>query len=176
MRYDHAIVIFPALFALVLLLVGYAANSEARWAAECRAVHGQPVVENGIRACQSRKGQAAMKTADLEGPYLDAAVAMAERLGTVSLKMMPFHVHEALRAVYVDDKGVEQLVPGYSTDWRSGGYIMERERIGPIWSGSGWLWSAMDSVRIAQGPTMLLCAMRAFVASKLGDEVDIPTC
>jgi hypothetical protein len=130
------------------------------------------------------------RTADLSGPHLDAAVAMAEGLGAVSIKPMPFHVHEALRAVYVDDKGVEQLVPGYSTDWKYGGSIIERERIMLIAHKGGWSASVGEvgdyvDTRLPldqrysdwpgmSGPTPLIAICRAYVASRLGDEVELP--
>jgi hypothetical protein len=114
------------------------------------------------------------KTADLSGPYLDAAVAMAERLGNVSVQLRPFMIDPkgALRAIYVDDDGREQFVPGYSTDWGSGGYIIERERIDLNTTVDGW--EAFDSIEAKYaGPTPLIAAMRAWVQSKLGDEVEI---
>ena len=68
-------------------------------------------------------------------------------------------------------------VPRYSTDWAQGGPIIEREGISldqyhdfPNWAAScppesGFNWF---------GPTPLIAAMRCYVASKLGDEVDVP--
>jgi hypothetical protein len=143
------------------------------------------------------------KTADLSGPYLDAAVAMAERLGNVSVQLRPFMIDPkgALRAVYVDDDGREQFVPGYSTDWGSGGYIIEREHISAYWRDGifadgqpfgdacwvagmnmqteleGFTGEERAIVRLDNrmpGPAPLIAAMRAFVASRLGDDVDIP--
>lgn len=61
-----------------------------------------------------------------------------------------------------------------STDWAQGGPIIEREGIAirPFKDGGEWL----AKLRIHQhdGPTPLVAAMRCFVASRLGDEVDIP--
>lgn len=76
----------------------------------------------------------------------------------------------------------------YSSDWAQGGPIIERERIkvapnlGGSWHGqmrhenkhplvnkpvlAGWTNK--------HGPSPLIAAMRCYVASKLGDEVDIP--
>jgi hypothetical protein len=69
--------------------------------------------------------------------------------------------------------------PGFkpSTDWAFGGPIIEREGINIIQSGS-WL-AEMDAdhsgaVISAEGPTPLIAAMRCYVASVLGDTVDIP--
>jgi len=67
----------------------------------------------------------------------------------------------------------------YSTDWRHGGPIIEREGIGVYqyrgaWSAhcplpNGGLHACMENQ-----PTPLIAAMRCYVASKLGEEVDIP--
>jgi hypothetical protein len=65
----------------------------------------------------------------------------------------------------------------FSTDWSQGGPIIEREGINIIQSGS-W-FAEMDAdhsggVIYAEGDTPLIAAMRCYVASKLGDEVEIP--
>ena len=75
----------------------------------------------------------------------------------------------------------------YSTDWSQGGPIIERERIcvAPMHgAGAGNLndWIAqrrvdgkdVDSLFCERGATALISAMRCYVASKLGDEVEIP--
>lgn len=75
-----------------------------------------------------------------------------------------------------------------STDWRDGGPIIERERIclsppehdtGENLEGDpGDMWWAQVQYRgdttkpQIYGPTPLVAAMRAYVASKFGDEVD----
>jgi hypothetical protein len=65
----------------------------------------------------------------------------------------------------------------YSTDWAQGGPIIEREKLAiePYQDG-GWIctsptdrWHGNKS-----GPTPLIAAMRCYVASKLGDTVDVP--
>jgi hypothetical protein len=74
----------------------------------------------------------------------------------------------------------------YSTDWSQGGPIIERENIAtglvPTEAGSPKDWCAY-SYRDAEfcreskrsyGPTPLIAAMRCYVASKLGDEVEVP--
>jgi hypothetical protein len=61
----------------------------------------------------------------------------------------------------------------YSTDWAHGGPIIEMERIELEWSGSEW-WARIKADDDFSGPTPLVAAMRCFVASRLGDEVDIP--
>ena len=66
-----------------------------------------------------------------------------------------------------------------STRWAQGGPIIELNEIGSfhyIHGFHGPTWSAsIGSGGFQQdGPTLLIAAMRCFVASKLGDEVDVP--
>ena len=70
----------------------------------------------------------------------------------------------------------------YTSNWAEGGPIIEREGIGfrrgySDESGfNGWVaqrW-AQDTTVFEEGPTPLIAAMRCYVASKLGDEVEIP--
>ena len=65
----------------------------------------------------------------------------------------------------------------YSTDWSQGGPIIEREKIGSLHEARG-VWSAStkweDPAKVFYGKTKLIAAMRCYVASKLGDEVEIP--
>lgn len=73
-----------------------------------------------------------------------------------------------------------------STDWSQGGPIIEREKIDLCWSPGRTACMATISVLWPKeldcglrcvsvvGPTPLIAAMRCFVASKLGDEVDVP--
>ena len=107
-----------------------------------------------------------MKTSELTGAQLDWAVAMAD----------------GVKIIVLDQQIVwpEDYTP--STDWAQGGPIIERERIAveflqwddidctlPIWT-SYKFGTDYDG----QGPTPLIAAMRCFVASKMGDEVEIP--
>lgn len=72
----------------------------------------------------------------------------------------------------------------YSTDWSQGGPIIEREEIGTQrrmpcmrgeeWEASGGVGAKGAGYSHAYGPTPLIAAMRCFVASRLGDEVDVP--
>jgi hypothetical protein len=63
-----------------------------------------------------------------------------------------------------------------STDWPQGGPIIDRENI--TWDGQAATICRHVNGKYPKwseyGPTPLIAAMRAFVASKLGDEVDIP--
>lgn len=66
----------------------------------------------------------------------------------------------------------------YSTDWAQGGPIIEREGISVNYANGQWeahTTTDQDTYdQIEYGPTPLIAAMRCYVASKLGDEVDIP--
>jgi hypothetical protein len=61
----------------------------------------------------------------------------------------------------------------YSTDWLQGGPIIEREKITPEWTGENWMAYIKHDDEFF-GPTPLIAAMRCYVASKLGDEVEVP--
>jgi len=64
-----------------------------------------------------------------------------------------------------------------STDWAQGGPIIKREKIGTLREARN-VWSAStkwdDPAKVFYGKTKLIAAMRCYVASKLGDEVEIP--
>ena len=62
------------------------------------------------------------------------------------------------------------IVP-YSTDWAHGGPVIEREGIAIYLYGDGE-WQAVLEKEY-EGPTPLIAAMRCYVASKLGDEVEV---
>jgi len=61
----------------------------------------------------------------------------------------------------------------YSTDWAHGGPIIEREiaRLEDLGDDG---WEACGYGFMATGPTPLIAAMRCYVASKMGDNIDIP--
>jgi hypothetical protein len=69
----------------------------------------------------------------------------------------------------------------YSTDWAIGGPIIEREKIrlncgDGTWGVAEGVWEAAHprNIYVSFGPTPLVAAMRCYVASVLGGEVDIP--
>ena len=76
--------------------------------------------------------------------------------------------------------GEEDYSP--STNWSQGGPIIEREKIQLEWDALFKCWTSRDmsngSVSFCGetfcGDTPLIAAMRCYVASKLGDEVEIP--
>jgi hypothetical protein len=63
-----------------------------------------------------------------------------------------------------------------STDWAQGGPILERERIATrFWRAEGvWEASIKGGFFESFGQSPLVAAMRCFVSSKLGDEVEVP--
>lgn len=105
-----------------------------------------------------------MKTSELQGAALDWAVAKAEGFE-------PFT--DGISWI-VDDSGTYKQLPKYSADWAQGGPIIERERI-ELRDYGGDQWAAYDHLHPVQtGPTPLIAAMRSYVASKLGDEIELP--
>lgn len=103
---------------------------------------------------------ARVRTEDLIGDALDWAVAKCEGVG--------------LEHGLTDDER-------YSTNWAHGGPIIERARIdvmAKVNAGSDYdEWAAITGIgarmRRRYGPTPLIAAMRCYVASKLGAEVEI---
>jgi hypothetical protein len=68
-----------------------------------------------------------------------------------------------------------QYVFSPSTDWAQGGPIIEREGIS--WhcgNKSSWHAYSYGSADNFSGQTPLIAAMRCYVASKLGDEIELP--
>ena len=107
-----------------------------------------------------------MKTSELTGAALDWAVAQCEGFKR--------EYWDDDRLCFTDDWGAD-FEP--SCDWLQGGAIIERERIS-LWA-RGDEWAAESFVPNHEGheetgTTPLVAAMRCYVASKLGDEVEIP--
>ena len=120
-----------------------------------------------------------VKTSELTGAALDWAVAKCEGIELES----GYGVQETsgyYNRLLVDgrmSKGQSMLVRYIpSTDWAQGGPIIEREAIETaIYSDQWQATMHLDNGSIYErGPTPLIAAMRCYVASKLGDEVDIP--
>ena len=62
----------------------------------------------------------------------------------------------------------------YSSDWACGGPILEREGISIYRMTSDWSAAYNPSGATQDGPTPLIAVMRCYVASKLGDTVEVP--
>ena len=101
-----------------------------------------------------------IKTADLTGPALDWAVAKCE--GGDLMNFIIQHQQRCYR---------------YSTDWSQGGPIIEREKMVLGYLNGLPCASTFEGhrhQRMEFGPTPLVAAMRCYVASKMGDEVEVP--
>ena len=123
-----------------------------------------------------------MKTSELTGAQLDWAVAQCE----------------GKRPSLFIFQQTGKLAPehNYSTNWAQAGPIIEREFIAVFsvetrpfsgqWAADKNKHRQIDSDEmgdklysfymgsLSYGPTPLIAAMRCYVASKLGDEVDVP--
>jgi hypothetical protein len=108
-----------------------------------------------------------IKTSELTGAALDWAVAKCEG------------------AINGDDLDIGFILEGGyspSTNWSQGGPIIEREEItiGCIEGPEELKWEAIKltkngrGVFCFKGPTPMIAAMRCYVASKLGGDVEIP--
>lgn len=119
-----------------------------------------------------------IKTSELIGPALDWAVEFIKG----NCKAEP-HANYWLEK-WVDPER-RYLCESASTNWSQGGPIIEREKITVRHvdlDSNGAYWCGQLDTRIAElpwffetkGPTPLIAAMRCYVASELGDEVDVP--
>jgi len=96
-----------------------------------------------------------IKTSELTGAALDWAVAKCEGQPD---EWMADH-----KRGYINSP---------STDWSQGGPIIEREY---IWLeiNEGQCYAHKNGLEFYEGETPLIAAMRCYVASKLGDEVEV---
>lgn len=118
-----------------------------------------------------------MKVADLSGVELDYLVAKALAPSgdevLPGLRYGPAIVHGECRTHPESPYSV--FSP--SRSWAHGGPIIERERIHPqpVYTMDGrflyWTAKSREWVLGMDGDTLLIAAMRAYVASKFGDEV-----
>ena len=140
-----------------------------------------------------------MKTNELTGAALDWAVTKCELVaGTMTENAqdwksgLPLYQHGHLFGAGILQQGTFNRATGKpwvfhgpgcafspSTDWSQGGPIIEREFITIINAAGDDVWSAYpiadDPVAHRKsGPTPLIAAMRCYVASKLGEEVEVP--
>jgi hypothetical protein len=112
-----------------------------------------------------------MKTSELTGATLDWAVAKCEGWETVTAKD---NTGEHLWLMK-GDKDMNPKHCRYSTNWAQGGPIIEREKIQIKENGHGH-WFAKKFIKDGwvRGTTPLIAAMRCYVLSKLGADVDVP--
>lgn len=128
-----------------------------------------------VAKCKSQRnrnpGRTRMKTSELTGAALDWAVAKCEGYYTT---IKPNEV------VYAHPNGAWHHNANWqpATNWAQGGPIIERDGIhlgksGVDWEADFWNMISLNFDR-SYGPTPLIAAMRCYVASKLGDEVELP--
>jgi hypothetical protein len=108
-----------------------------------------------------------VKTSELSGAQLDRAVKQAIKKDG---------------GYFLPSKNYKDISHAYG--WSYGGPIIEREGISLDYIGvdegirvQAWYatkWSADDLMSSGSGPTPLVAAMRCYVASKLGEEVEVP--
>lgn len=114
-----------------------------------------------------------VKTSELIDLGLDWAAAKCEEkgLGSYEGEMLSLRIRQGVRP------------SPYSTDWAQGGPIIEREKFTLVFRDLGhasyWFSEAKEPYQenryiSGEGPTPLIAAMRCYVASKLGDTVQIP--
>lgn len=123
-----------------------------------------------------------MKTAELTGAALDWAVAIAAKM---TVEIQP--AGKCGRPLYVlaAEQGCTPWIWNPSESWHQGGPIIDRLfkqglRLHTAEYMTGvhnkeLLVASLDSPNgFWFGPTPLIAAMRCYVASKLGDEVEVP--
>lgn len=100
-----------------------------------------------------------IKTSALEGAALDWAVAtcLGKENTWGKAPFIPYDYHMGYR---------------YSKEWRIFGPIIEKEKIQIQYVNGAW--RAILPTDEISGPTLLVAALRCFVASKLGAAVDVP--
>lgn len=115
------------------------------------------------------------RVAELEGALLDAAVAQAS---SISYRLQP--LADGLRCMIAVPDNLSRGHVGFrpSTDWETGGPIIERERIsvvrGELGEWHGYTGQPQRDAGDGEGPTALIAAMRAFVATSVGEEIELP--
>ena len=108
-----------------------------------------------------------MRTSELTDVALDWAVAKCE-----GLLAFGYRDDMGLLRITLSTGETEYFKP--TIDWSQGGPIIERERITVIAMPKG-SWATSTPLHTFHQPTPLIAAMRCYVASKLGDDVDVPT-
>jgi len=106
-----------------------------------------------------------IKTNELAGPALDWAVCKA-----LGHHLPPMDEY----------KDAWLIARRFSRDWEKGGPIIGRERICLDWSPRlaeiEWVATRFEGSSVSEeyGPTPLVAAMRCYVMSQLGHEVEVP--
>jgi hypothetical protein len=108
-----------------------------------------------------------IKVSEATPTQLDWLVATLEGrgLGTYAGDMLKLRIAQGVRP------------PRYTTDWSQGGPIIDRENISlagkdPLHGCCAAMTQFATNKQ--EGPTNLIAAMRCYVASELGDTVEVP--
>ena len=129
-----------------------------------------------------------VQTSELTGPALNWAVAVVKGINPEHIYIQGSGKWQRIYRRLITEEG--NLTGRYQTGpelqfsemWEAGGPIIEREKIGLVYYPDvncvthevmpKWIGSIV--IHSVTGPTPLIAAMRCFVLSRLGDEVDIP--
>jgi len=122
-----------------------------------------------------------VKVSELEGAALDWAVAKAEGRADVKCgRGQCYTLHPCERQGYEECRVYQP-----SVDWSQAGPLIERYKLtlfqvnGPaaiVNDDTGEVDYDGRSMRSGDGATILIAAIRAIVASVMGDEVEVPAC
>ena len=123
-----------------------------------------------------------IKTSELTGLALDWAAVIANGVPPEDIRISWGRIYRGHRDASGNLTNQYETGPEFhpSKMWESGGPIIEREGItvgpydseGAWWAGAGRVGD--DRVIGYEAETPLIAAMRCYVASRLGDEVDVP--
>lgn len=117
-----------------------------------------------------------MKTSELKGAALDWAV-LAVECNLPGVKSIPVVLNGQAQIFRPDTQQYSGPISP-STSWMYGGPIIEREQIGLMYINHGFkgpiVYARIGGAESVEGPTPLIAAMRCYVASKLGDNINIP--
>lgn len=105
-----------------------------------------------------------LKTSELEGKALDYVV--------FTLICPDLH-KDVFLGHYMNYRYYDKTYQ-FSTCWADGGPIIEMEGMSIMCHGDSWTVANLSGVSLEEGSTPLIAAMRCYVASKLGDEIEIP--
>ena len=111
-----------------------------------------------------------IKISEAERQALDYLVAKCEGVNEEAFRLY----YEPTESTDYDSHGYPEF--HYSTIWSQGGPIIEREKMTVESLGTGWLATRIEPPAFSEaiGPTPLIAAMRCYIASKLGEEVEVP--
>ena len=91
-------------------------------------------------------------------------------------ELMGAALNTAVHNLAFPDEPIQEgcTAPPYSSDWAFGGPLIQRERIDIQPLGNQYQGEQWRACGAFISPTPLIAAMRFYVASVLGDEVEVP--